>query len=159
MKNFNVFSDKNKMKRYALAFALLLLTAAASAQENGTADTLAADVLAKNLYAKNSDEQMYCAYVVQLRDNKTLPEKIFYAVYYRAIEKEKARRFTYFRTGLEILCKREGVVLPEFSAVQTNKNSAFVWTNTTTPPAVNTSAAAPTTAKKPFAFFYSWFKR
>lgn len=159
MKNFNVFSDKDEMKTIAFAFVLLFFAFAALAQETGTAPLLGTEVLEKTLYAKNSEEKAYCAYIIQQRDNGVLPMKIFYGVYYRAAEKEKARRFIYFRTGIEILCQREGVVLPAFSVVETQKKTGFLWTNTTSKPAVEKNGAASFSIKKPFSFIYSWFKR
>jgi hypothetical protein len=119
-----------------LIFVLILLFTAGIADSRSFADApaLDADILAQRLYAKTGDEKAYCRYIIEQRNNGTLPENIFYGVYRRAAEKEKARRFVYFKTGLEILCKREGIVLPEMQTPQPEKKSFF-------------------------SFFYSVFKR
>ena len=144
------------MRLVALVFILLSFAFVAVAQETGLSEM---EILAKMLYAKNSEENAYCQYIIQQRDNGTLPEKIFYAVYRRAVEKEKSRRFIYFRTSIEILCKREGIVLPAFSAAETKKITAFLWTNTATKPVADKADAGSSVVKKTFSFASSWFKR
>ena len=70
-----------------------------------------ADVLKTTLVAKTPDEKKFCDYVIQKRDDGTIPARLIYGVYQKAIAKERDRRFTYFKAGLEIVCKREGIVL------------------------------------------------
>ena len=70
-----------------------------------------ADVLKATLFAKTDDEKRFCDYVIQKRDDGTIPYRIVYGTYQKAITKDRVRRFAYFKTGLEILCKREGIVL------------------------------------------------
>jgi hypothetical protein len=37
--------------------------------------------------------------------------RIFYGVYQHAVTKDRGRRFAYFKSALEIVCKTEGVTL------------------------------------------------
>jgi len=70
-----------------------------------------ADVLKTMLYAKTAEERHYCDYVIQKRDDGTIPARLFYGAYQKAMTQEKNRRFLYFKTTLELLCKREGIAL------------------------------------------------
>jgi hypothetical protein len=122
--------------------------------------TLTADVLIATLYAKTISEREYCENIIRLRNEKILPSRIFYGVYRKSINLEKNRRFTYFQTALEILCKREGIILEQSVS---SKPNAF--SSTPIKPSVTVSKNSPTSAgkQKPFSFipkFYrSWFSR
>ena len=70
-----------------------------------------ADVLKTRLFARTTEDQRFCDYVVQKRDDGMIPSKIFYVAYQKAMTKESNRRFLYFKTTLEILCEREGIAL------------------------------------------------
>ena len=94
-------------------FTLVLLfglTAPGFAQQEDR-NSLSADILKAKLFAKTIDEQRFCNYVIQKRDDGTIPPQLIYGVYRKALTKEPARRFLYFKTGLEIMCQREGIVL------------------------------------------------
>ena len=81
-------------------------------QQVGDSDKrLTAVILKTTLYAKTDDEKDFCDYVIQKRDNGILPPRLLYGVYQNALTKEKGRRFAYFKSGLEIMCMREGIVL------------------------------------------------
>ena len=95
-------------------FALFCCFAAPGfAQQNGNDrdKLLTADTLKARLFAKTPDEKRFCDYVIQRRDNGTLPARLIYAVYEKAVTKDKGRRFAYFKSALEILCKQEGIAL------------------------------------------------
>jgi len=70
-----------------------------------------ADVLKATLFARTIEERRFCDYVIQRRDNGTIPPRLIYGVYQKAMTKDRNRRFIYFKTALEIVCKREGIVL------------------------------------------------
>ena len=70
-----------------------------------------ADVLISTLFARTAEERRFCEYVIQRRDEGTIPHRIIYGVYRKAMTQERHRRFAYFRAGLEIVCQREGIVL------------------------------------------------
>ena len=70
-----------------------------------------ADVLKKTLFAKTDGEKKFCDYVIQKRDDGTIPTRIIYGIYRNAMTKDRNRRFFHFKTGLEIICKREGIAL------------------------------------------------
>ena len=70
-----------------------------------------ADVLKGSLFAKTVDEKRFCDYVIQKRDDGTIPTRLIYGVYRKALTQDRNRRFVYFKTALEIVCKREGIVL------------------------------------------------
>jgi len=100
--------------RQLLLFVLLGCFAATGfAQQRGSDidKRLTADLLKARLFAKTPEERRFCDYVIQLRDNGTIPSRLLYAVYEQAVTKDKGRRFAYFKTALEILCKREGITL------------------------------------------------
>jgi hypothetical protein len=100
--------------RHLLFFVLFGCSAAAGfAQQRGSDidKLLTADVLKTRLFAKTPEERRFCDYVIQKRDNGTLPPRIIYAVFERAVTKDKGRRFAYFKLGLETLCRREGIAL------------------------------------------------
>ena len=86
----------------------------------GTDKLFTADVLKVTLIAKTADEKKFCDYVIQKRDDGTIPSRIIYGVYRQAITKDRNRRFTYFKTGLEIVCKREGILLNTITPVKTS---------------------------------------
>jgi len=68
-------------------------------------------VLKTTLFARTAEERRFCDYVIQRRDDGTIPARLIFAVYQKAMTKDRSRRFAYFRAGLEIVCKREGIVL------------------------------------------------
>ena len=70
-----------------------------------------ADVLKRELFAKTVEERGFCDYVIQKRDDGTIPPRIIYSVYQKTMAKDRNVRFTYFKTALETVCKREGIVL------------------------------------------------
>ena len=76
-----------------------------------------ADVLKTTLFAKTIDEKRFCDYVIQKRDDGTIPTRLLYGVYQKAVTKDRGRRFAYFKAGLELVCKREGIVLKPTPAV------------------------------------------
>ena len=82
-----------------------------------------ADVLKKTLFAKTLEEQRFCDYVIQKRDDGTIPARLIYGAYRHAITKDRVRRFSYFKTTLEILCRREGIALIP-AAVRTTPTTA-----------------------------------
>ena len=93
---------------------VLVLGFAVPCYAQGNADIdrrFTADLLKMTLFAKTAEEALYCDYVIQKRDDGTLPPRILYGAYQRAMTKERNRRFIYFKAALEILCKREGIVL------------------------------------------------
>jgi len=92
-----------------------------------------ADVLKATLVAKTADERRFCDYVIQKRDDGTIPTRLIYGVHRKALTKDRDRRFAYFKTGLEIVCKREGIVL----------NPPPVRTSPTTPSLVIPSFKSP----------------
>jgi len=100
--------------RQLLFFVFLCCFAAtgfAQQRGNDVDKLLTADILKARLFAKTLDEKRFCDYVIQKRDNGTIPSRLIYAVYEKAVTKDKGRRFAYFKYGLEILCKREGIAL------------------------------------------------
>ena len=110
----SLLRQKPKMIR-RLFYALFVLGFAVpcSAQQSGahSDSRLTAEILKVTLYAKTDDERRFCDYVIQKRNDGTIPTRLIYGVYQKALTKDKARRFAYFRTGLEIMCAREGIVL------------------------------------------------
>ena len=70
-----------------------------------------ADVLKATLFARTADEKKFCDNVIRKRDDGTIPARLIYGVHRKAVTQDKGRRFTYFKTGLEIACKREGIIL------------------------------------------------
>jgi hypothetical protein len=105
---------------FVLGFAVPCL---AQGNASDTDQRFTADVLKTTLFARTAEERRFCDYVIQRRDDGTIPARLIYAVYQKAVTKDRHRRFTYFRTGLEIVCKREGIVL----------NPTQVQTSTATP--------------------------
>ena len=70
-----------------------------------------ADVLKTTLFAKTAQEKQFCDYVIQKRDDGTLPYVLLYAVHQKSLTKDRGRRFAYFKSSLEIACRREGIRL------------------------------------------------
>ena len=94
---------------FVLGFAVPCL-----AQKNSADDIdqrFTADVLKSTLFARTSDERRFCDYVIQKRDDGTIPTRLIYGVYQKALTKDRYRRFAYFQTGLELVCQREGIAL------------------------------------------------
>jgi len=102
------------ISRRLFCVALVLSVAAPSFAQGNVADVdrqFTADVLKTMLYAKTAEERHYCDYVILKRDDGTIPARLFYGAYQKAVTKERNQRFIYFKTTLELLCKREGIVL------------------------------------------------
>jgi hypothetical protein len=100
--------------RRLLCFALVLGFASPSFAQPDVSETnklFTARVLKETLPARTPAEQQFCDYVIRKRDDGTIPPQFVYGVYRIAMTKEKSRRFMYFKTGLETLCKREGIAL------------------------------------------------
>jgi hypothetical protein len=123
--------------------------------ENDTA--LTADVLIATLYAKTDTEKEYCENIIRLRDKKILPNRILYGVYRKSVNREKERRFTYFQTGLEILCKREGIDLEQSTSFKSINFFGFTATKPTATAPTKPQKAAE--ISKPFSFFYNLLRR
>jgi len=83
----------------------------AQQQVAGSDKRLTATILKTTLYAKTDGEKAFCDYVIQKRDSGTIPTRLIYGVYQKALTKDKGRRFAYFKTGLEIMCQQEGIAL------------------------------------------------
>jgi hypothetical protein len=96
-----------------LLYALLVLSFAVPcfAQRADIDKLLTAEILKVTLYAKTADERRFCEYVIQKRNDGTIPSRLIYGVHQKALTKDKTRRFAYFKIGLEILCAREGIAL------------------------------------------------
>ncbi|MDR2755230.1 MAG: hypothetical protein LBC20_05935 [Planctomycetaceae bacterium] len=127
--------------------------------ENNT--NMTADILISTLYAKTNAEKEYCENIIRLRDEKILPSRIFYGVYRKSVTLEKQRRFIYFQTGLEILCKREGIILEQ----PVSPKITPVFSTAPTKSIVNASKNTSTTTEKksPFSFiqklYRGWYSR
>ena len=100
---------------HRLLCCLLLLGFAAPCpaqlKSSETDKMFTADTLKATLFAKTADEKQFCDYVIQKRDDGTIPPRLIYGVYQKAVTKDRSRRFAYFKSGLETLCKREGLLL------------------------------------------------
>jgi len=99
--------------RWLFCLGLVLGFAAPCLAQGNTADIdkqFTADLLKMMLFAKTAEERQYCDYVIQKRDDGTIPARILYGVYQKAMTKDRNLRFIYFKTALEIICKREGIV-------------------------------------------------
>ncbi|MCL2004826.1 MAG: hypothetical protein FWG73_01565 [Planctomycetaceae bacterium] len=97
-----------------LFFCVLLVGFAmpCSAQSANDIDKhFTADILKITLFARTKSERDFCDYVIQKRNDGTLPTQIIYSVHQKAVQKDRSRRFAYFKTALEIVCKREGIRL------------------------------------------------
>ena len=70
-----------------------------------------ADVLKVTLFPRTIEEMWFCDYVIQKRDDGTIPPQLIYGVYRKAMLQDRGRRFAYFRAALEIMCMREGIIL------------------------------------------------
>ncbi|MDR3198227.1 MAG: hypothetical protein LBU34_10210 [Planctomycetaceae bacterium] len=144
-----------------LTVFFLVLQGFAQTNDGEGNTNLTADVLISTLYAKTNAEKEYCEKIIRLRDEEVLPNRIFYSIYRKSVTLEKNRRFTYFRTGLEILCEREGIILEQSAPFKPTN----IFGTASTKPTVAASKNTSTTAKKqnPFSFvqkFYrSWFSR
>jgi len=106
--------SKAMISRRLFCVALMLSVATPVFAQGSISDIdeqFTADVLKTMLYAKTAEERHYCDYVIQKRDDGTIPARLFYGAYQKAITKERNQRFLYFKTTLELLCKREGIVL------------------------------------------------
>ncbi len=87
-----------------------------------TADnTLTAEVLCNSLYARTDEEREYCEFVIRMRDENVLPNRILYYAYKKAMQQDNSRRFIYFQTVLELVCERQGIVLEESSTSKIKK--------------------------------------
>ena len=100
--------------RPLFCFILVLGVAASCFAQGNPSDIdkqFTADVLKTTLFTRTAEERRFCDYVIQKRDDGALPARLIYGVYQKAMDKERHQRFVYFKTSLELLCKREGVVL------------------------------------------------
>ena len=94
--------------------------------QRATSELFTADVLKKELFARTNEERQFCDYVIKKRDDGTIPERIIYAVYRKAITQDQKKRFLFFKNGLEILCRQEGIVLYPTSVKTTPKTSSVI---------------------------------
>ena len=78
---------------------------------SGADQRFTADILKTTLFARTAEDRQFCDYVIQKRDDGTIPSRLIYGVYQKAMTRDRNKRFAYFRSGLEITCKREGIVL------------------------------------------------
>ncbi|MDR3233164.1 MAG: hypothetical protein LBT46_05810 [Planctomycetaceae bacterium] len=67
---------------------------------------LTADVLKSTLVAKTPEEILYCESVIKKRDTGIIPEKILSSVYAKAANKDRSKRFIYFKKALEIVLSK-----------------------------------------------------
>ncbi len=135
-------------------FLLCVNTGLAQTSDFEADQSLTAEVLSKTLYAKTSAEKEYCVYVIEQRNSGNLTNKVLYGAYRYAVEKEKARRFIYFKTALENLSRREGLTMKnETPKTQTWSPLTLVKTTSAAPAATPASTSSSTT-KKPFAFLF-----
>ena len=126
------FPQKNEMILRRLLYLTLLLVFAApcSAQQAAVEidKIFTAEVLKTTLFARTIEERKFCDYVIQKRDDGTLPTRIIYGVHQKAMEKDRARRFTYFKMALETVCKQEGIVLyPAPVRTQSRTSTTPAW--------------------------------
>ena len=150
-----------------LIFWLGMGASTASAQTEGAQNadsTLTADVLQDTLYAKTDAEIRYCTFVIDMRDQKILPNRLLYYSYKKAMQQDKSRRFTYFQKYLETACNSQGIVLAYSEQEETKK--LFIFNNVLTKSAKTTSTApalakpaTQNTQSKPFAFLHRLFVR
>ncbi len=123
-----------------------------------TDQSLTANILSKTLYTKTPEENAYCAHVIAQRNSGNLTNKVLYGAYRFAVQKEKSHRFIYFKTALETLCQREGLILEDMPTDHAKK--ASVWSPstffkaTTSKPTQPSTSTVTSTAKKPFAFLF-----
>ena len=97
-----------------LCFALALGFAAPCLAQKNAADIdklFSPNILKTQLFAKTAEERQFCDHVIQKRDDGTLPTRLIYGVYRKAIAEDRNRRFAYFKIGLEVACRREGIAL------------------------------------------------
>ena len=100
--------------RLLFGVALFLSVSAHCFAQQSTADIdqrFTAELLKTTLFARTAEEKRFCDYVIQRRDAGTLPTRLIYGAYQMAMTKDRARRFAYFKAALELLCRREGIVL------------------------------------------------
>ena len=95
---------------FTLVFGFAI-TGFAQKEDPETNKLFTADVLKTTLFARTADEKKFCDYIIQKRDDGTIPTRLIYGVYRKAMTQDRNRRFAYFKSGLEIVCKREGIVL------------------------------------------------
>ena len=120
---------KNAIIRQLFCVVLALgFAAPCFAQESATDvdKRLTADVLKTTLLARTAEERRFCDYVINKRDDGTIPSRLIYAVYQKARAQDRNRRFVYFKTGLETLCKREGIVLNSIAVQTTPTAPSFI---------------------------------
>ena len=83
----------------------------AQKDDSETHKRFTAEVLKTTLFAKTADEKRFCDYVIQKRDDGTIPSRLIYGVHRKALTKDRTHRFVYFKAGLEVACKQEGIAL------------------------------------------------
>ena len=127
-------------------------------------NTLTAEVLRDTLYAKTGEEIEYCKFVIRMRDQKILPNKVLYYAYKKAMMQEKGRRFVYFQKILEMVCDNQGIILEDTKMTKAKKffgfDSASDQSSQTNP--VSFTLAKPisqNTSNKPFAFIQRLFTK
>lgn len=96
-------------------FFLAVLSIPADAQiqyaQNPADQRLTTDVLSKTLYARTPEQEAFLGKCIDLRDSGVLPDRILYTAYRYAMKKQKTRRYDYFKTALEKLCKENRITL------------------------------------------------
>jgi len=135
---FADFADKRDMcfcpfetmiARQLFCIALVFGFAVPCLAQGNASDTdqrFTADVLKTTLFARTAEERRFCDYVIQRRDDGTIPSRLIYAVHQKAMTQDRHRRFAYFRAGLEILCEREGIVLNPTQVRTSTTTSSFI---------------------------------
>lgn len=133
---------------------LFPITLTAQMHDINSEGTITAEILRLKLYAKSEAENKYCDDVIKKRDEGVLPNRILVSAYRYAVQKEKTRRFIYFKTALERLCKEQKI---ELKAEKGKKQSYFTITKpSAAPPKATTNSA---TATNPFTSFFRLLRR
>ena len=108
---------------FSLILVLSFVTPCFAQQRGSEIDKwFTAEILKATLYAKTYDEMRFCDYVIQKRDDGTIPFRLLYGVYQKAMTKDRGRRFVYFKLALEFMCRQEGIVLYPTSNKRNNRN-------------------------------------
>ena len=112
--NVSFCFSKTVIVRQLFCFVFILGFVTPCFAQEGAPDTdkrFTADVLKTTLFARTPEEKKFCDYVIQKRDDGTIPPRLLYGVYQKSLTHDRNRRFTYFKTALEITCQREGITL------------------------------------------------
>ena len=106
------FKTATLYRLFCIIFALGFSALCFAQQEVTDLDKyFTADVLKVTLFPRTIDEAKFCEYVIEKRNDGTIPPQILYGIYQKAMEQDRGRRFPYFKTALEIVCEREGIIL------------------------------------------------